>query len=74
MGGSHRPAPAGQPVSGRGGRADGRAPRPAAPPEGRRRELVPAARAAVVAEARSWGCNRRPSGSGWSGSGGRARH
>lgn len=32
-----------------------RAPRPAAPPEGRRRELVPAARAAVVAAARSAG-------------------
>lgn len=47
--------PARQPVSECGGRADGRAPRPAAPSEGRRRELVPAARAAVVAEARSAG-------------------
>lgn len=66
--------PAGQPVSGRGGRASGRARR--AP----QRPLRGGGGSWFRLRAQRWwrrrdrpGCNRRPSGSGWSGSGGRAR-
>lgn len=66
--------PAGQPVSGCGGRADGRARR--AP----QRLLRGGGGSWFRLRAQRWwrrrnrlGCNRRPSGSGWSGSGGWAR-
>ncbi|XP_049570345.1 protein tyrosine phosphatase type IVA 2 isoform X1 [Orcinus orca] len=74
VGGPHRPEPARQPVSGRGGRAGGRARR--AP----QRPLRGGGGSWFRLRAQRWwrrrdrpGCNRRPSGSGWSGSGGRAR-